>query len=345
MPSTFWKDYKDEIFFSEYLNAHSKFIYYFLKYLNFFIRFDSIVSPSLFYLQDRAFEKGVSMLNKKFISLHKENTIDPVYFDSLFEIIDKLLIKFEPNSLIVVYNKVVKKLLANTKKISSEKIFVLGCPRLDSLIRLNNTNPDKITLCSFRYNFGNFLINRDVSHPLETNDPKLKLYFNNVHSTFIDLASKFKEKEFIIKIKYEQIWKKLIEDLKIQKEKSIGHKIDNLKIISTEYNMSELLKMSRLVVGINSLSLIEVRVLGIPCIIPNFKEISHYKNALLFKKYFGSELIEVNNENELSIKIKKILESDFKEEYSEYNKKFIEEYFGYSDRENTRRYINFLLEN
>jgi hypothetical protein len=346
MTSTFWVDYKDKSFFTEYLNEHSKFIFYFLKFLNIFIKFDSIITPSIHYLQDRAFEKSIGMLNKNLIILHKENTMDMAYLDKAVELMNKLLIKFEPTSLIVVYNDMAKKILVSTKKISSEKVFVLGCPRIDNLIRLNNTNPDKITLCSFKYNFGNLFVNRDASHPLETNNPKLKLYFNNVHLTFIDLASKFKEKEFIIKIKYDDmLWKKLIGDLKLQKEKSIGHKIDNLKIISTEYNMTELLKMSRLVIGINSLSLVEARTLGIPCLVPNFKEVSDYKAGLYFKEFLGSELIEVNNENELSIKIKNYLESDFKEEYSEYNKKFIETYFGYSDKKSASRYIDFLLEN
>lgn len=344
MTSTFWTDYKDTLFFSEYLNAHSKFIFYFLKYLNFFIKFDSIITPSLWYLQDKAFEKGSNLLNKKFIFLHKENTIDPVHFESKLKVLNQKLIRFEPNSLIAVYNDNVKKIINNTKKINSKNIFTLGCPRMDNLVRLENDNPNKITLSSFRYNIGNILINRDARHQLETNDPNLKLYFEKVHSIFIDLASKFNDKEFIIKIKYEHIWKKLIEDLKFQKEKKIDREINNLKIICDEYTMSEILRQSKLVVGINSLSLIEARTLGIPCLIPNFKEISDYQNGLLFKKYIGNELIEVNNENELSTKIRDYLESDFKEIYTKYNKNFIEEYFGYSDKKSANRYVNFLLE-
>ncbi len=339
-----WDYFKDQSFFSEYLNEHSKFIFYFLKFLNFFIKFDTIITPSLWYLQDRAFEKGAHMLNKKMIYLHKENTIDPIYTEIIFKRIERKLMSFETNSSIVVYNDNSRKLITETGRIDPSKVFKLGCPRIDRLFSSNNDDPNKITLSSFRYNLGNLLINQDAVHHLETDDLNLKLYFDNVHTIFIELAAKFKEKEFIIKIKYEKIWKKLIEDLIIQKEKSLDCKIDNLKIISTERTMEEVLRESKLVIGINSLSLIEARILGIPCITPNFKEISGYENALMFRKYLGNEIKIVNNKDELLAEVKKYLQADFKKVYTEYNQDFVKEYFGYSDGGNTQRYVNFLLE-
>ncbi len=345
MTSTFWGDYKDKSFFTEYLNEHSKFIFYFLKFLNFFIKFDSIITPSLWYLQDRAFEKGAHMLNKKMIYLHKENTIDPLLFEANLKLMEKKPMSFETNSSIIVYNDNTKKIIDESGKINPKKVFKLGCPRIDRLFSSRNDDPSKITLCSFRYDLGNILINRGAKHLLETDDPNLKLYFNNVHKIFIELAANFKDKEFVIKIKYEKIWKKLIEDLIIQKEKSLDCKIDNLKIISTERTMEEVLRESKLVIGINSLSLIEARILGIPCITPNFKEISGIENVLLFKRYLSNEIIVVNNEDELSAEVKKYLQADFKKRYTEYNQDFIKEYFGYSDGGNTQRYVNFLLEN
>ena len=38
------------------------------------------------------------------------------------------------------------------------------------------------------------------------------------------------------------MWKKLIEDLIIKKEENLKYKITNLKIISNEFTMSEVLK-------------------------------------------------------------------------------------------------------
>ena len=55
-------------------------LFLFLKYLNLFLKYDSLITPSLWYLQDRAFEKGTNLLNKKFIFLHKENTTDIVFY-------------------------------------------------------------------------------------------------------------------------------------------------------------------------------------------------------------------------------------------------------------------------
>ena len=107
--------------------------------------------------------------------------------------------------------------------------------------------------------------------------------------------------------------------------------------------MSQILEETKLVVGINSLSLVEARMIGIPCIVPNFKEISNYQHELFFTDFFHKELTVVNNENELSVEISKNLQSSFKKMYTKQNKNFIEEYFGYIDGKNTDRYINLFL--
>ena len=343
MPSTFWRDYKEKDFFKDYLDKHSKFIFYFLKYFDLFYKFDSIITPSLWYLQDRSFERGADLLKKKFIFLHKENTTDLDFYENLLQMYNNNTIKFENFSSIIVYNDNTKKVIADTKKINQNKIFNLGCPRIDNLINLKKDNPKNVTLCSFTYKLGISFINSDISHPFATKDPNLKLYFDTIHLAFIELALKHKETQFIIKIKPNLMWKKLIEDLIIKKEENLKYKITNLKIISNEFTMSEVLKKSRLVIGINSLSLVEARIIGIPCIFPNFNEISNYKDKLYFREYFGNEITLVEDLNELNTFVENNLNTEFRRNFTELNKKFTEEYFGYSDGKNTERYINFLL--
>ena len=58
MNSTYWFDYKDENFFKNYLEHHTNFIFYFLKYFNYFVKFDSLAGTSLWYLKDKPFEKA-----------------------------------------------------------------------------------------------------------------------------------------------------------------------------------------------------------------------------------------------------------------------------------------------
>ena len=344
MTSTFWRDYKNEFFFNEYLNVHSKFIFHFLKFFNLFYGFDLIITPSLWYLQDRSFEKAANLLKKKFVFLHKENTTDLNFHKDLLEMYNKNTIKFESYSSIIVYNNNTKKVIADTKKIDQNKIFNLGCPRIDNLVKLKNNNPKNITLSSFTYKIGISFINSNVSHPFATKDPNLKLYFENVHLNFIDLAIKHKETNFIIKIKPNKMWKKIIENLIKEKEKTLKYKITNIKVISNEYTMTDVLKDSKLVIGINSLSLIEARILGINCIFPDFSEISAYKDKLYFKEYLGNEIMPASNNDEINSIVENNIKTNFKRNYTKYNKKFIEEYFGFSDGKNTERYINFLLE-
>ena len=341
---TYWHDYKNEKFFIDYLNSHSKFIFYFLKYFNFLNRFDSIITPSLWYLQDQALEKGANLLNKRFIFLHKENSVQNSNIEEQTNIIKKRLINFGPMSFVVVYNENSKRLICETKKIDANRIFVLGCPRIDEYVKSSSNTPKTITLSSFRYDLSlNYFKAYDrTNHPFETNDKNLILFFNKVHSLFIDLAAKNKKKEFLIKIKYSHIWKKKIEDLIIEKENKINRKIVNLKIISNEVHMSQVLQNTKLLIGINSLSLVEARILGIPCIVPNFKTIENYDKELFFRDYFNNELIEVKDENEFNTKINFFLDKNFEKKITEYNKLFIKEFFGFIDGKNTSRNVNFL---
>ena len=105
--------------------------------------------------------------------MHKENTIDLHFYDRILEKWKKKLINFENNSLVVVYNNNTKKILSDSKKIKTNKVFSLGCPRIDALTNFKNNEPKKITLISFRYNLGSNMINQNVRHPFLSNDTKL----------------------------------------------------------------------------------------------------------------------------------------------------------------------------
>ena len=294
-------------------------------------------------MQDQAFEKGSNLSNKRFIFLHKENSVQKSDIEKKASILKKQLIKCGPMSFVIVYNENTKELICKTKKIGADRVLVLGCPRIDEYIKFNSTNPKTITLSSFRYDlYMNFFKVNDRSHPFETSDNNLILFFNKVHSLFIDFAIKYKNEKFLIKIKYSHIWKKKIEDLILEKENKINYKIDNLKIVSDELHMSEVLQDTKLFVGINSLSLVEARILGIPCIVPNFKIIENYDQNLFFKKYFNNELIEARNEDVFKEKINFFINKTFKKEITELNKPFVKEFFGYNDGKNTERNINFL---
>ena len=75
----------------------------------------------------------------------------------------------------------------------------------------------------------------------------------------------------------------------------------------------------------------------------DLKEISNYKDKLYFQKYLGNEISIIKNINELREIVSENIKKNFVRKYTDLNKNFIEEYFGYSDGDNTKRYINFLL--
>lgn len=348
MNSTYWFDYKSENFFKNYLESHTNFIFYFLKYFNYFVKFDSLVATSLWYLKDKPFEKASLKLNKKCFFLHKENTVDKNMYTKMLKIWDKQLIKFENNCSIVVYNKNVKKLLSETQKIKNQNIYVLGCPRIDELKNFkDNKDKKNVILASFTYDLGLILFDERGNPQRENHisgDQNIINYFTEVHSKFIEAASLNQNLNFIIKIKYEGIWKDRV--LKIIKsvEKKIGQNIRNISIVVNEQNLESLLKETKLLIGVNTLSLVQARICGIPAVMPIFESIKKYEKYFHFHDYFNSQIIIADSSNDLIYKINKLINKN--KLFSKDNtKNFINEYFGYSDGKNTERYVNFLLKN
>ena len=355
MKSTFWIDYKNEKFFNDYLENHSLFMFFFLQYLDNLINFDAIATTSLWYFPDKAIEKASFKLNKKFFILHKENSYDERDFGRVLKIYSQQIIKFEDNCYVSIYNELMRKLIVETKSINPLNVICNGCPRTDQLVNLSKLNVYKeinqnksIIFASFPYNLGAYIMDEQQNlkrekNQFETNDGEIIDFFNEVHLEFIDIAAKNKNYNFIIKLKYENLWKHLIVKLIDQKEKELGFKISNLIIISTETSMAKLLPESRLLIGLNSLTLVEAKIFGLPVITPIFKKVQKYEKFFNFTKYYNHVIQVSRSIEEFRFHIESNLKTEIKRDISRNASNFINDSFGYSDGKNTERCIKFIL--
>ena len=164
-----------------------------------------------------------------------------------------------------------------------------------------------------------------------------KKYFNKVHQIFFETAIHNKKQKFIIKLKFNNVWKNKILEIKKKIENKNQIKINNVKIIGEQELSKDILSKSKLVIGINSLSLIEARIMGIPVVVPVFEEFKkHMKNNVYFSEHFNYELKKIENEKLFKNLINSYSMKNFKKKKI-LNKKIVENYLGFYDNKSSLR--------
>ena len=113
----------------------------------------------------------------------------------------------------------------------------------------------------------------------------------------MESAYKNKDTKFYIKTKFNTGWIDRIEAIKKKYIKIYNDSLSNV-IITSEIPAQDLIKKSKLVIGINSSALIEAKVLGIDVLIPIFDELKkNMQSNVYFKEYFGNELSVVESKD------------------------------------------------
>ncbi len=339
-----WYEIYDKKYYKDYLKLHADFLSQFLKYFKQISKINTIITPSIWYSQDKAWEIAAKQSKIKYISLHRENTKDKSK-EGLNNISKsyKYFCPFYFGDYIFVFNKIEKKILLKSNIIKSEKhIIVVGCSRIDELYekKINTKNKNYITLFSFFENAlgynqkGNKFIMGGFTGSGKFSTKK---YFNKVHQIFFEAAIQNKKQKYIIKLKFNNIWKNKILEIKKKVEKKYQIKIDNVEIIGEQALSKDILSKSKVVIGINSLSLIEARIMGIPVIVPVFEEFKkHMKKNVYFSEHFNYELKKVENEKLFQNLINSYSAKKFKKKKI-LNKKIVEDYLGFYDNKSSLR--------
>lgn len=339
-----WNEIYDKSFYKNYLKKHANFLEKFLKHFKKLSKINFILTPAIWYDQDKAWELAAKDIDIKYIALHKENNKE-TRANVLKIIVQKYkyFCPFYHGDYIFVYNNIEKHVLTKSKVLNDKsKIIVVGCPRFDQLYepKLNSRKKVYITLFSFLENIVGY---NQVGKKFKSEPFKIsgqfsnKKYFLSVHRIFFESAIKNKNQKFIIKIKYDYIWKEKIIKIKKEVEKKFNTKIENVEIIAQEKLAKDILSESKVVIGINSLSLIEARIMNIPVLVPIFDEFKkEMKNKIHYSKFFKKELKKVDNEKLFKNLINFYSINKFKKKKI-IQKNFVKNYIGFYDNKSSLR--------
>ena len=190
----------------------------FLTFLSKISGIDAILTCSFYYLQDQEWDRASKDAGIPFLAIYKENLKYEVRGEYSVELYKSRGYKFNGSKLLV-FDERSKSILAKSEICNKENILVTGMLRVDDIFSDVSKNDysnkkNQVTLFSFRHAIGGFLT-VDTSFELcfskDRKNGTVEL-FDNVHATIVKLAQENPETHFVIKIKWEGIWRDKISE-------------------------------------------------------------------------------------------------------------------------------------
>lgn len=304
---------------------------------------DAILTCSFYYLQDQEWDRASKDAGIPFLAIYKENLKYEVRGEYSVELYKSRGYKFNGNKLLV-FDERSKSILSKSKICNEEDILVTGMLRIDDIfndVSKNNYSNKKnqVTLFSFRHAIGGFLTvdkSFELCFSKDRKNGTVEL-FDNVHSTIVKLAQENPETNFVIKIKWEGIWRNKISE-RIKEVLGIDiSELSNLEITATT-PAHELIKNSDVIIGINSTTLLESKLFNKKTIIPFFDEASgRHKKEIYFQDFFDDFTI-ANSNDELKSLIQDSIDTNTLKP-KKISNEAIATYFGYFDGNNCSRLL------
>ena len=338
-----WWEIQETPEYRIFISKYSSFLTKFLKIYFYFNKIHLIITPSFYYFQDTCWDIAAKNLKIPFFCFFKESTRDKFNLENSTKLYKKKKYKFN-GDIIVVYSIFAKNILIKSNITKLSKIRVIGSPRFDNLFgNKKKYNREIITLFSFRHQIGDYEMTEGKNTSGFSNDNEGAVnYFFNVHNTICLAAYNNPNKIFYIKTKFKKGWHDRIYKIIDQFEKNHNVKLNNI-IVDDKINPHNLILKSKLVIGINSTTLIESRVLNTDVVIPIFDEMSKKMSKYIyFKDYFDEFILAYSKESLLQL-INQYLINDYS-----YNKikdlDMLKNYLGTTTGDNTNKYIKLINE-
>ena len=251
-----------------------EFLHKFLIKLYKRIRIDCVISPHHRYVVDADWGFVSTKMGIPHIMIPRDsqfasspyflnNRVKPLFGDGLP--------KFKGKH-IIIQSELDKEVYIDSGYVSPERISSLGCPRMDSFvkrIKKNEYDPvnkrKKILLLPFSW-----------SMTLEKSD--LFSYICNVHLFFVQFAIQHPEIDVVMKHKPKGFhrWKEEVLCEAIKGFNIDINRIPNL-IVRDGIDIHSLFIESEVVCGLNTSAILEAAVIGLPIIIPYFKDLQNVK--------------------------------------------------------------------
>jgi len=250
-----------------------EFLYRFLARLYKRISVNCVISPHPRYVVDRDWGAISTQLGVPHILISRDSQLasSPFLLDHVMHLFKNGLPKFEGEH-IIIQSELDKQVYTDTGYVKPEKISSLGCPRMDGFVKKTKKKEDHSENRRKKVVFMPF----GGSMFLEKSD--LFSYICEVHLFFVDFALRYPEIDVVLKAKPKQPRsprKKVL--LKPLKDSSVEiEKIPNLTI-RDDLDLHDLFFECDVVCGLNTSALLEAAVIGLPVIIPYFKDLQNHK--------------------------------------------------------------------
>ena len=265
----------------------------FLPHLARIGRLDGIASCSFSYLGDLDWQRAGRAAGVPFFALHKENMKDEAIHGMIIRRYRDAGYRFTGDRLFL-FNAMERFVVRETGICPDERISIVGGLRTDRLHRRVERGEclapgRQVVLFSFHHAVGLFKINEGGG--FFSDDPEIGFvsYFDLVHGEIGRLAQQHPDIRFVIKPKWANHWIERIEDA-IRRVAGVDpDSLPNLEITATA-NAQELIEGSSVVVGINSTTLLEAKLIGRRVVVPLFAEAAgkYYDGHVYFKKYMDT---------------------------------------------------------
>ena len=309
------------------------------------LAFDCVVTCNYKYVQNKLIAKACKATPIPFVDLNREAKQD-VNLNERFKNKFKTMghhMEFFGNA-ICVYNENMKTFLTEMDVCSPEDIHVTGALRTDSLVdRIRPLGSDdeckQMTLFSFRHlPIGGVSTEYRAGFSTDGTRGYVQL-FNDVHSAFAELAKKNPKTKFVIKLKWLHRW----EDYVRRAMETSGFPLDelsNLAIVGEDEDAIDLILKSHVVIGLNSMTLLQARLANRVAIIPLFGEIvDKYPDSLQYRTNL-SEFLVADSREELIHLVQKQIKAP---ESFPLTPGIFDEYIGFTDGNNLDRVMSVLL--
>jgi len=313
------------------------FLYVFLAKLYKRISIDCVISPHHRYVVDRDWGAVSTEMGIPHIMLPRDSQFasSPFLLDSSMHLFKNGLPKFEGEH-IIIQSELDKQVYTDTGYVKPEKISSLGCPRMDGFVKrikenkYNSVNRrKKVVFMPFGWGMS-----------LEKSD--LFSYICDVHLFFVHFALRYPEIDIVIKSKPKQPRspRKTVL-LKPLKGSSIEiEKIPNLTI-RDDLDLHDLFLETDVVCGLNTSALLEAAVIGLPVIIPYFKDVQNqkYDERLFYRDAY--DLFDIAKDaNELeSLILKRLHNQAIDKKTMEGREALFESFISSLDGDATEKYV------
>ena len=341
----FWVDTNPDHADYKYKNEQKElrvFLQKFLKRLYKRIRIDCVISPHPRYVVDRDWGAVSTKMGIPHILLPRDSqfTSSPYLFDYTMHLFKNGLPRFEGEH-IIIQSALDKQVYTDSGYIKPEKISSLGCPRMDSFVKKTRKKKDHSENMRKKIVFLPF----GLRNILEKSD--LSSYICNVHLFFVDFALRYPRIDVVLKAKPKRprsprktVLLKPLEGSSIELDK-----IPNLTI-REDLDLHDLFFECDVVCGLNTSALLEAAVIGLPVIIPYFKDLQNqkYDERLFYRDKY--ELFDIAKDvNELeSLILKRLHNQTIDERIMEGRKALFESFISSLDGDATEKYVTLIKE-